>query len=73
MSRSVSRSYVTRLFEVGTHLKNVFTLKNTLHLVPELSVHYFCNNLPAAELHDALLYSLAKFRISFSHLDNSSI
>ncbi len=26
MSRSVSRSYVTRLFEVGTHLKNVFTL-----------------------------------------------
>ncbi len=27
MSRSVSRSYVTRLFEVGTHLKNVFTLK----------------------------------------------
>ncbi len=25
----VSRSYVTRLFEVGTHLKNVFTLKFT--------------------------------------------
>ncbi len=27
MSRLVSRSYVTRLFEVGIHLKNVFTLK----------------------------------------------
>ncbi len=30
MSRSVSRSYVTRLFEVGTHFKNVFTLKKVI-------------------------------------------
>ncbi len=28
MSRLVSRSYVNRLFEVGIHLKNVFTLKD---------------------------------------------
>ncbi len=43
MSRSVSRSYVTRLFEVGTHLKNVFTLKSNSSAPQSLCKGIFVN------------------------------